>query len=188
MKLKQIYNEIKLISPSEKDELINDIINNAKILYDIEGIKSIISSNFIYMLYLDFDLEYDDLNRETLSGLNIQKLIELNNELKKWIQDLNINEVMKPKNPFKTIPTRDKDEETGSQEWDVVYTEPDKKSHRIFYEKTYAVLKGLADAFEEAAQRPYYAKDKEMKNFAKTLRKLEYAFSAYIEKRNQQRR
>lgn len=185
MKLKQIYNEIKMISQSEKDRIIDEIIKKGETLHNIKDIRSLVSSNFIYMLYLDFNLEYDDLNKETLSKLEIQKLTELNTELDKWIRDLNINEITH-KNPFKTIPS-DKDPETGAQEWDVVYTEPDKKSHRIFYEKTYAVLKGLADAFEEAAQRPYYAKDREMKNFAKTLRKLEYAFSAYIEKRNQRK-
>lgn len=187
MKLKQIYNEIKVVSQSEKGKIISDIIKKGETLYNVEGIKSMISANFIYMLYLDYNLQYDDLNPETLSQIPLDKLINLNQELDKWIQDLELNEATPPKYPFKTIPAKEKDPETGTSEWDVVYTDPNKKTHRIFYEQTYSTLKGLADVFEEAAQRPYYAKDKEMKNFAKTLRKLEYAFSAYIEKRNQRK-
>jgi hypothetical protein len=186
MKLRQILNEVKIISQSEKDSIINNIILNGEKLYNVEGLKSMISSNFIYMLYIDFNLQYEDLNKESLSKLDMSVLIKLNDELKKWIQDLNLNEELK-KYPFKTISAKEQDPETGTKEWDVVYTDSNKKTHRIFYEQTYSTLKGLADVFEEAAQRPYYAKDKEMKNFAKTLRKLEYAFSAYIEKRNQRK-
>jgi len=80
---------------------------------------------------------------------------------------------------FVTIPTKT-EKETGKKSWDVVYTDPMKKSKRIMFAKTYQTLKRLSDEFEYVSSLPTYNKDGEMHTFARTLRTLEQKFKEYI--------
>lgn len=89
----------------------------------------------------------------------------------------------KPKDDdFVTIPIG-QDKETGRKSWDVVYTDPLKKSKRIMFAKTYQTIKKLADEFEYVSSLAAYKNDEEMHRFANELRTLEIEFKEYIFKK-----
>ena len=90
----------------------------------------------------------------------------------------------KPKgDDFVTIPTGT-DDETGKKSWDVMYTNPDKKSKRIMFSKTYQTIRKLADEFEYITTLSTYKDDGEIHTLARTLRTLEQRFKEYIIKKS----